>query len=345
MDRLLLVAFTVVANAMMRHVQKPVVDHRAEVKIEFRGPSDLQEEEIAKIMRGWTYWDGGEDAPFLDFVTDDHCNIVLGKLDIVGVKPRQGYDSWCGKDKYQRLAKKWVKDSEKQTGQEVGDLVPPPVVVVGNMIIFEENWEGGPDVNHGKPVKEDVVMTLNAEHKVTNIVYGLDSLRGVQHADVEPHEAEKADDFQIQYLGPSELDESELKKIIHGWTYWGSGKSQPFLDFVSDDMCNVVLGPLKVGGVDFHGDVTSWCGRKKYEELAARWVAASEADQGKELGDQVPPPVKVLKNMMVFEEDWKGGPEINDGQPVRESVAMIIDPETHLVSNVIYAVDKTSIAR
>ena len=109
-------------------------------------------------------------------------------------------------------------------------------------------------------------------------------------------------------------------------------------------MCNLVLGPLKVQGAGFHEDVTSWCGRDTYEKLAAGWVAASERTDGSDLGDVVPPAVKVIGNMMVFEEDWKGGPAINDGKPVHEDVVMVIDPATHMVTNVIYGVDRSSIA-
>jgi hypothetical protein len=308
----------------------------------------LQAGEISKVIKGWTYWGSGGDAPFLDFVTEDSCNLVLGKLQIKGVAPQQGYDSWCGRANYEKLATMWTKDSEQQNHQEVGDLVPPAVVVIGNMIVFEENWEGGPDVNNGLPVKETVVMTLNADHKVTNVVYGLDYIKVDVNAAAEAvgavHEAVGASDFNIQYVGQSKLNPDELKKIIHGWTYWGSGDSSPFLDFVSEDMCNLVLGPLKVGGVPFYQDVTSWCGRSNYETLAAGWVAASEAQDGSDVGDVSTPAVKVIGNMVVFEEDWKGGPAINGGQPVHEDVVMIIDPATHLVTNVIYGVDKTSIA-
>lgn len=325
--------------------QNPVVDQRADVRIEFRGPSDLKEEEIAKVIKGWTYWGSGADAPFLDFVTEDSCNLVLGKLAIAGVAPQDGYDAWCGKANYEKLATKWTKDSEDMTGQEVGDLVPPPVIVIGNMVVFEEDWEGGPDINGGLSVKETVVMTLNANHQVTNVVYGLDNVKVAANPAAEAagqvHEAAGEGDFNIHYIGESKLDANEVKKIIHGWTYWGSGDSSPFLDFVSDDMCNLVLGPLKVGGVDFHGDVTSWCGRANYEQLAAGWVAA---DTSSELGDVAPPAVKVIGNLVVFEEDWKGGPAINGGQPVHEDVVMVIDPATHLVTNVIYGVDRTSIA-
>ena len=332
----------------LRAHQKPVADHRAEVSIEFRGPSNLREDEIAKIIRGWTFWGSGADAPFLDFITEDSCNLVLGTLPIKGVKPVDGYDVWCGKANYEKLATMWTQDSEHQAGQEVGDLVPPPVVVVGNMVVFEEDWEGGPDVNGGQPVKETVVMTLNADHQVTNVVYGLDNVQVAANQAAEAagqvHEAAGAGDFNIHYIGASQLDANEVKKIIHGWTYWGSGDSSPFLDFVSGDMCNLVLGPLKVGGVEFHGDVTSWCGRANYEQLAAGWVAASEAASGSEIGDVSPPAVKVIGNLVVFEEDWKGGPAINGGQPVHEDVVMVIDPATHKVTNVIYGVDRSSIA-
>jgi len=321
------------------------VDNVKGVKITYRGPSDIHRDEIANIIKGWTYWGSAGNASFLDFLADDACNLVLGKLKIKGVKPKHGYDSWCGKAKYKKLAHKWTKDSKKKGGKKVGDLVPPHVVVVGNMVTFEEAWEGGPDVNNGKPVKEDVVMTLNAAHKVTNVVYGLRGVkvkgsRAAEAAGVE-HEAKGKKDFNIEFIGKRKLKKAELKNIIHGWTYWGSKNTKSFLDFVSDDMCNLVLGPLKVGGVDFHGDVTSWCGRTHYQKLAASWVAAS---RGSSVGDVSPPAVKVIGNMVVFAEDWKGGPLINYGKPVREDVVMIIEPTTHKVTDVIYGVDRSSLA-
>jgi hypothetical protein len=347
MLRFVALCFSTATAVVTRHVQVPVADNRNSVKIEYRGPSKLEKEEIAKIINAWTFWGSDDDAPFLDFLADDACNLVLGKLNIKGIKPKKGWRFWCGRSKYEKLAHKWTKDSEQKVGQEIGDLTPPPVVVVGNMVVFEETWEGGPDINGGNPVKENVVMTLNAKHQVTNIIYGLNSLQvpGDSAAEAACNVQEQEDaDFDIKAFGKTTLSMDEVKKIIHGWTFWGSGESKPFLDFVSDDMCNLVLGPLKISGVEFHTDVTSWCGRTKYEALAKTWVAASESE-GSDLGDVSPPPVTVIGNMVVFKEDWRGGPLVNEGQPVREEVVMIVDPATHSVTNVIYGVDLSSIAQ
>jgi len=145
--------------------------------------------------------------------------------------------------------------------------------------------------------------------------------------------------FKITYL-ETKLKPSEVEPIVKSWVYWDPSSISSFFNYVDDGFCNVLINAPPAKGWKAKGGeaVFTFCGREKFEEVVGMWDKDSEKADKKDLGDLEPPPITVAGNTITLVEDWYGGPDVNGGKPVKETVVMVLN-EKGKVGNIVYSVD------
>lgn len=145
--------------------------------------------------------------------------------------------------------------------------------------------------------------------------------------------------FNIKYID-TKLTKTQVEPIVKSWVYWDPSAIHSFFNHVDSGFCNIMIhAPPAKGWTAKGGEaVFTFCGREKFEKITASWDSDSSKKKKKNLGDLEPPPVTVAGSTITLVEDWYGGPDVNGGNPVKETVVMVLNNHNK-VQNIIYSVD------